>query len=37
VGDISVDQARGIAYLAYLDRAPDAQGKQPSARSCSSI
>jgi hypothetical protein len=29
VGDISVDQARGIAYLAYLDRAPDAQGKQP--------
>jgi hypothetical protein len=29
VGDISVDAARGIAYLAYLDRTPNAEGKQP--------
>jgi hypothetical protein len=29
VGDISIDPARGIAYLAYLDRAPNAAGKQP--------
>jgi hypothetical protein len=30
VGDISVDSARGIAYLAYLDREPNAEGKQPT-------
>lgn len=29
VGDISIDQARGIAYIAYLDRKPNAEGKQP--------
>jgi hypothetical protein len=29
VGDISVDAARGIAYLAYLDRTPNAEGKEP--------
>lgn len=29
VGDISVDTARGIAYLAYLDRTQDAEGKRP--------
>jgi hypothetical protein len=30
VGDISVDSTRGVAYLAYLDRTPDAEGKQPT-------
>lgn len=30
VGDISVDSARGIAYLAYLDRTPNAEGKRPT-------
>ena len=29
VNDISIDEARGIAYLAYLDRKPDANGKVP--------
>jgi hypothetical protein len=29
VGDISVDSARGVAYLAYLDRMPNAEGKTP--------
>jgi hypothetical protein len=29
VGDISIDEVRGIAYLAYLDRKPNADGKQP--------
>jgi hypothetical protein len=29
VGDITVDTARGVAYLAYLDRTPNAEGKQP--------
>jgi hypothetical protein len=29
VGDISVDAARGIAYVAYLDRTPNVEGKQP--------
>ena len=29
VGDISVDSTRGIAYLAYLDRTPNAAGKRP--------
>jgi hypothetical protein len=28
VGDISVDSTRGIAYLAYLDRTPNAEGKR---------
>lgn len=30
VGDIAVDSARGIAYVAYLDRTPNAEGKQPT-------
>jgi hypothetical protein len=30
VGDISIDSARGVAYLAYLDRTPNAEGKQPT-------
>jgi hypothetical protein len=30
VGDISIDAARGIAYLAYLDRTPNAEGKEPT-------
>jgi hypothetical protein len=29
VNDISIDETRGIAYLAYLDRKPNADGKQP--------
>ena len=29
VGDITIDNVRGVAYLAYLDRAPNAEGKQP--------
>ena len=29
VNDISIDQARGIAYLAYLDRKPNADDKLP--------
>jgi len=29
VGDISIDETRGVAYLAYLDRKPNADGKQP--------
>src|SRR5689334_5537956 len=29
VGDISIDESRGLAYLAYLDRKPNAEGKQP--------
>src|SRR5262249_22129974 len=28
-GDIAVDNARGVAYLAYLDRVPNADGKLP--------
>ncbi len=29
-GDITIDNERGVAYLAYLDRKPGAEGKLPS-------
>lgn len=29
VGGIAMDQERGVAYLAYLDRKPNAEGKLP--------
>ncbi|HVY83462.1 MAG TPA: hypothetical protein VG994_20925 [Steroidobacteraceae bacterium] len=30
VGDIAVDTARGVAYLAYLDRTSNAEGQRPT-------
>ena len=29
-GDISIDRERGIAYVAYLNRTPTAEGKAPT-------